>query len=126
MSLPERPDIDIFDLRSALSYDPETGLLRWKSGNRKGQVAGTLKSDGYMEVVVDGVRIVAHRAAWAIHTGFWPFGIVDHDNQVRHDNRWSNLKDTTTKGNAQNRAGRGKSSYGINRTLPVRYTVGEK
>lgn len=35
-------------------------------------------------------------------TGEWPTNMIDHDNGIRNDNRWINLKDATDRENQHN------------------------
>ena len=62
-------------------------------------------SDGYCVGKVDGVQISMHRLL--VPNAFR----VDHRNQVRHDNRRSNLRATDGSGNGQNRVGSGISCF---------------
>jgi hypothetical protein len=54
-------------LRELLSYEPTTGLLRWKirTSNRVrvGDVAGSSRVDGCRKIVIDGVSYLAQRLA---------------------------------------------------------------
>ncbi len=72
-----------------LSYDPETGILRRKSN---GKVAGGVTSSGYITVLVNGRRYLAHRVIWLMLYGEWPPEQIDHINRIRHDNRAVNLR----------------------------------
>lgn len=107
-------NILIPDLRQLLSYNPETGALVWlprpKHLNKRGwntRYAGksalnTLHSDGYRMGKVNGVRVYAHRVAWALTHGSWPTFVVDHINGDRSDNRITNLREATNRDNAMN------------------------
>lgn len=109
-----KPTVD--DLRQLMRYDPEIGKLFWKERARKWfksdrdmralntRIAGkeaftSLDSKGYRQGKVLEFIFRAHRVAWAIETGVWPQGFIDHINGDRTDNTFSNLREAT---NAQN------------------------
>lgn len=99
-------ELTIERLREVLSYDPDTGVFtRLKSlthNAREGSVAGSLKSSGYMFIDVDNVRYRAHRLAWFYMTGEMPSQMVDHRDNVRSNNRWSNLRLANNQQNGAN------------------------
>lgn len=95
---------------SLLSYEPETGLFRWKvdrlsyGGKAKaGVIAGTPHL-GYINIGVLGRMWAAHRLAWLFMTGdVPPKGMeLDHINGDRADNRWANLRCVTKAQNMWN------------------------
>jgi hypothetical protein len=97
--------------KSLLEYQPHFGLFRWKESRRgyagkakAGAIAGTLRSDGYVAIGIDGTTYRAHVLAWWFMTGLpVPRGKdLDHKNQVRSDNRWSNLRLKDRSGNNHN------------------------
>ena len=83
---------------SAVSYDPATGDIRWlRPAGRFGRIpvgaiAGGLNNEGYRHIVIDGVKVAAHRVAYLLMTRNWPADCVDHINMDRADNRWANLR----------------------------------
>lgn len=98
-------------LRTLFDYDPETGIIHWKS---TGKVAGCWNSFGYRRVILHKKTLPAHRLAWALHYGAYPKANqveVDHINGVRDDNRIVNLRLCTKSQNQWNRRER-------KRTLP--------
>lgn len=101
--------VDIELARSLLSYDPDTGILRWKvrrgSHVMPGDVAGvTDNGAGYCRVKVQKKRIYTHRLIWAMMTGYWPEKHIDHVNRVRSDNRWGNLREAEVWQNGGNKS----------------------
>jgi hypothetical protein len=61
---------------------------------KMGDEAGTLdRSTGYIHIKINGKIYQAHRIAHLLMTGQWPEGNPEHENRIRHDNRWSNIKD---------------------------------
>jgi hypothetical protein len=93
-------------LRDVLTYDPETGIFRWKVTNSNrapaGSVAGNL-SHGCRQIFIDGKMYKASRLAWLYVRGEWPSDFVDHVNMVKDDDRFCNLRNAT---NGQNQANR--------------------
>ncbi len=49
------------------------------------------------------VFLKLHRVAFAIMTGAWPIDEVDHINRDRQDNKWSNLRQSTSSENKMNK-----------------------
>jgi len=95
------------ELRSRLSYDPNTGVFTnlVNLGKAKiGAVAGSVNPNGYWEIRVCNRLFPAHRLAWFYMTGeLPPDGMtIDHVNGVRCDNRWCNLRLATYEEQAWN------------------------
>lgn len=83
-------------LRDLLSYNPDTGELRWRNpnGRHRAGVGHLDATNGYRQICVHGNRFRAHRLIWCWMTGEWPppHLDVDHINGERCDNRWCNLR----------------------------------
>lgn len=108
----KRPLPSKAELERLLSYDPETGIFRWKVARgrvRPGDIAGKTNKDGYRVIKVSQEYHYAHRLAWLFVTGSWPAGEIDHRNRRRADNRFDNLRDATRAQNLLNQPGRGRS-----------------
>jgi len=88
-------------LADRYTYNAETGLFFFKK-DRGRQTFKTNHSNGYFVANVLGKTIYAHRAAWAIQTGDWPEGVIDHVNGDKKDNRWENLRDVSSAQNQRN------------------------
>lgn len=111
-------------LRRLLSYDPETGELRWKvrpvwmfkgspfdkrraraeSWNTRfaGKPAlASVAPIGYMRGSILGIQLYAHRVAFALDRGYWPLN-VDHISGDQLDNCRANLREVTRSQNQKN------------------------
>jgi hypothetical protein len=98
-----------FRVDELLRYGQETGKFYWKVHlcNRAmiGSEAGSLhKSTGYIYIGIDRKQYPAHQIAHLLMTGQWPGREPEHENQIKSDNRWENIKDFAT--DSQNGANR--------------------
>lgn len=123
-------------LRQLLEYDPDTGALRWlyrpatlfpdsgqggRAGNKRrwdAQYAGRRALDaadasGRRSGTLFGKRVFAHRVAWAIHYGCWPFGDIDHIDGDPANNRIGNLREVTHGENMKNRSLQRNNASGV-------------
>ncbi|WP_426418192.1 HNH endonuclease signature motif containing protein [Bradyrhizobium genosp. A] len=97
-------------LEQLLTYDPETGIFRWRGGHKRvraGALAGTIDKDGYVIICIDQKLYRAHRLAWLWMTGEWPAEEIDHRDTVKSNNRFKNLREANDEQNAHNRPKRG-------------------
>lgn len=94
-------------LKEVLSYDPDTGLFRWKKSlsNRGpvGAIAGRVTQRGCIVIGIDTRPYKAHRLAFLYVNGEWPRNKVDHRDGDPTNNVWENLRDVTQKVNMENR-----------------------
>lgn len=106
--------------RAMYTYCPLTGEFRYARNSfrarsstvlrvRKGDIAGTIPKPGvrgknYAVLCVGGIRVLAHRLAYMLHNGpITPGKYVDHISTDTTDNRLTNLRLVSAKGNQENR-----------------------
>lgn len=128
--------VPVRTLIEATSYDPETGSFQWlqrpiwhfkndakwsaldNQSRWNNRYSGTSafrqvqKGSGYLSGVVDGIRVLAHRAAWAHVFCEWPDGSIDHKNRKRQDNRIANLRLASRSEQARNTSSTKNSTSG--------------
>lgn len=98
-------------VKQLFTYSPESGLLVWKTGPRKGHVAGS-RAHEYLQVFVDGTNYYVHRIAWLWMTGDWPDGVIDHIDQNKRNNSFANLRPATQAENMRNQPPRKRNASG--------------
>lgn len=106
---------EIDTLKKALAYDPLTGVFTWRIDRalkRSGEDAGHVGPNGYRSITVDYVAYYAHHLAIAFVTGAFPEKKthVDHINGDKTDNRFANLRVTTSSQNGLNRTNLNKNN----------------
>ena len=106
------------ELKEFLRYDPETGIfIRIKGGkncpkNLIGKPAGSINRLGYRQLKFKDRVYLAHRLAWFYVTGKWPGVEIDHINNIKTDNRWTNLREATRQENGRNRGKSARNTSG--------------
>lgn len=106
------PVIKPAELVNLLAYDPDSGRLFWlprlppifpiskDNSIFNKRYAGTeafrtQDKYGYRMGRILGRAYKAHRVGWAIHTGAWPVGDIDHIDGDPSNNRICNLRDVS-------------------------------
>jgi hypothetical protein len=91
-------------LKRFLHYDLETGIFTWiyhyKNTYLIGTEAGTPNTKGYIQIKLIGKKYLAQRLAFLYVNGEWPKNEVDHENEVKNDNSWNNLREATSQQNS--------------------------
>jgi len=102
------------EIKDRLNYNPTTGIFTWRTTlprmrAKVGDRAGYSDDPrGYRRIKIAGKRYLEQRLAVYLMTGEWPVNDVDHINHDPSDNRWSNLRQCTTKQNHANKKPRGQ------------------
>jgi hypothetical protein len=65
--------------------------------------SGSPDDRGYLRLELKGKTYKCHRLAWFYVTGKWPIHCIDHINQIKSDNRFSNLRDVSLSINQLNK-----------------------
>ena len=102
------------DIKDYLSYDPVSGLftrLKNVSNCKAGSIAGCSDKKGYVQLKFNGKCYKAHRLAWYFTYGEMPVYAIDHKNEIKDDNRISNLRLDINRENEHN-----KSKLKVNNT----------
>jgi len=92
------------NIREHISCDINTGILIWikPTANRVkvGSIAGYMsKVDGYVRFHYKGKTYLAHRVVWYFMYGVWPIKLLDHEDEIKHHNWGSNLREATDQQN---------------------------
>jgi len=105
------------ELKGLFHYNPETGIFIRLTNQapiaRKGGIAGTKTKAGYIRISINYKKYFAHRLAWLYMTGAWPANEIDHENHIKDDNRWDNIRDETHAENMKNQSIGKNNSSGI-------------
>lgn len=123
-------------LRQLLRYEPETGKLfwlprgaewfptndprgsqwsanRWNTRHAGTEALGTSNAIGYKTGCLLGQSFSAHVVIWALVSGAWPTGDIDHINMDIKDNRLSNLRLASRAENMRNKRARRDNKSGL-------------
>ena len=121
--LPETPY-----LSECFIYDPETGVLTWRSrpishfaalrsarswNARYANTPAGGAGKRYLYVRLMGHNHYVHRIIWKMITGADPAARIDHKDMVETNNRWANLRSATHAQNLHNRDASIASKSGI-------------
>ncbi|MEL7966382.1 HNH endonuclease [Vreelandella neptunia] len=124
-------------VRELLHYNPETGIFVWRERGRKwfkpskqgnawktwntrfaGKRAGLVVSqidNGYQfrSLRLLGVRYLEHQLAWLYMTDDPLPEEIDHRNRMATDNRWQNLRASTSAKNSRNSSKSSRNTSGV-------------
>lgn len=99
-----------------LNYCPATGIFTWARSRGPqaiaGEEAGTLNDNGYVVIMINGIRLRAHRIAWVWMKGYWPDEDIDHEHGERGNNRFHKIREVTRSQNLFNAGLRASNKTG--------------
>jgi hypothetical protein len=98
-------------------YDRIRGVLIWKverGGMKVGDIAGARRGEtGYLQVSIDRRLYRVHLVIWKMVTGEEPPDFLDHENTIKNDNRWENLREATKSQNVANQGPLATNKSGV-------------
>lgn len=100
-------DISASEIRKLISYDPDTGEIRWrasKQGRNANGKAGYTDKRGYVKVGINYKCYFAHNLIYLYMMGEWPTNVLDHKDLNPGNNSWENLRPATNEQNCHNRS----------------------
>jgi hypothetical protein len=108
-------------LKELLTYDPATGIFRWRVARscgargrtKPGDIAGAIQVRGCIDIGIDGKQYKAHRLAFLYMTGTWPAQGVDHRDLDPTNNAWGNLREANQSQNMANRRAQKNNKLGV-------------
>jgi len=102
-------------LKELLHYFPVEGIFVWRVSRGRvaaGSLAGHPHTGGYLRVKIDRKDYLAHRLAYLYMKGWMPVE-VDHEDHIRDNNSWGNLKPATHIINGRNKALTSTNTSGV-------------
>ncbi len=107
------------ELKRLISYDPETGVFKWKvnkSNISEGDIAGHYAiacTKKYHFIMINYKNYLAHRLAWLHVHGRWPEYHIDHIDGNGCNNKLQNLREVTRFENQKNMRRSSNNKSGI-------------
>lgn len=86
-------------------FNYKDGVLYWKVARQRiivGDIAGTLRLDGYQYIGIDGKTYKRSRLVFCMHHGYFPELLVDHINRIKNDDKIGNMREISQQCNIRN------------------------
>ncbi len=103
----KKEELTLEYLHQIMRYGTESGdfirLVTVGARGKVGDVAGSINGKGYIDIKIRYKSYRANILAWFYMTGEWPEGEVEHKDQDKTNNAWSNLRIASSSENSANR-----------------------
>ena len=114
------------ELLEVFNYDPIEGSFYWTHHknvyiNVRGKRTATALCNGHCHIRFKGRTYKAHHIAWCIVTGSWPINQIDHKDNNRSNNIFTNLREATHHQNMMNRYTAKNNTSGYKGVIKRRY-----
>jgi len=113
----KKPVHPIDELKAVLDYSPFSGVFNWKvSPNSRvavGSQAGTVDFWGYRKISYKRKMYKCHKLAWYFMTGVMPDFQIDHEDGIKTNNSWINLRPCNSSNNQANSGLRKNNTSGF-------------
>ena len=126
-----KDNISVEVLREYFSYNPHSGIILRIKNSGKGKTGtepGTWSQSRPNSNIRKKISFKASyyhygRVAWALHTGHWPKGLIDHIDRNPLNNKFENLRESSVAENNRNVVQKKKSQLptGVDITKYGRY-----
>jgi hypothetical protein len=102
-------------LKEVLIYYPGSGIFTWRTtgSGRKRKIAGYKRPDGYVQIMIDGKRHLAHRLVFLHERGYLPENEIDHIDKNPSNNRIKNLREVSRQCNLRNTGNTKRNTSGV-------------
>lgn len=116
-------------LQFRLIYFPDSGIFVWKNNDVGSNQwnsrcadknAGSIDSQGYVQITIDGISYLAHRLAFLYMTGEWPTILIDHEDTNRSNNAWDNIRQANHSQNGSNSKLSARNTSGYKGVTPFK------
>lgn len=105
------------EIRRLFSYNRKTVILRWKVKSSKrvnvGDEAGCKRPDGYIQIIINKKKYLAHRIIWCGKYGYFPENMIDHKDKIPWHNWISNLRESSNQCNIRNTGNFSNNTSGV-------------
>jgi HNH endonuclease len=97
MANPKHRSFSQSEVRNDFYFNEDYTNLIWKTGPRKGKIAGWVDSNGYQIIRYKGILVRSHNLIWLMYKSVWPSKELDHKDNNPQNNSINNLRESDRK-----------------------------